>query len=78
MSTSESKPALTGAALTRQRITEAEEVRLLDQRLDEELDQSFPASDPLPWHHDIDPAERTTVLSESPEREKSHEPAPKV
>lgn len=28
--------------------------RLLDQRLDEELMQTFPASDPLPHRHDID------------------------
>ena len=33
----------------------------LDERLDEELDQTFPASDPLPWHHDTVPAVRTRV-----------------
>lgn len=31
------------------------EAQLEDQRLDAELDQSFPASDPLPWHHDVHP-----------------------
>jgi len=30
----------------------------VDERLDEELDQTFPASDPLPWHHDIAPTVR--------------------
>jgi hypothetical protein len=30
----------------------------VDERLDEELDQTFPASDPLPWCHDIVPAVR--------------------
>jgi hypothetical protein len=26
----------------------------LDQELDEELDDTFPASDPLPWSHQVD------------------------
>jgi hypothetical protein len=25
----------------------------LDQELDEELDDTFPASDPLPWSHEV-------------------------
>jgi hypothetical protein len=33
----------------------------MNERLDEELDQTFPASDPLPWHHDTVPAVRTRV-----------------
>ena len=33
----------------------------VDERLDEELDQTFPASDPLPWHHDTVPAVRTRL-----------------
>jgi hypothetical protein len=33
----------------------------LDERIDEELAQTFPASDPLPWHHDTVPAVRTRV-----------------
>jgi hypothetical protein len=28
--------------------------RKLDQLLDEELDETFPASDPLPWSHRVD------------------------
>ncbi|MGH8263289.1 MAG: hypothetical protein ACRETU_01090 [Steroidobacterales bacterium] len=39
----------------------------LDERIDAELDQTFPASDPLPWHHDTVPAVRTRV----PPRKKS-------
>jgi hypothetical protein len=35
------------------------EVELEDERLDAELEQSFPASDPLPWHHDIHPVSGT-------------------
>jgi hypothetical protein len=35
------------------------EGELEDERLDAELDQSFPASDPLPWHHDIHPVSST-------------------
>jgi hypothetical protein len=31
------------------------EAELEDERLDAELEQSFPASDPLPWHHDVRP-----------------------
>lgn len=25
---------------------------ITEDELDEELDETFPASDPLPWHHD--------------------------
>lgn len=28
--------------------------RMIDQRLDAELEQTFPASDPLPYRHDVD------------------------
>jgi hypothetical protein len=27
--------------------------RKLDQELDQELDDTFPASDPLPWSHEV-------------------------
>ena len=37
----------------------------LDERIDEELDQTFPASDPLPWHHDTVPVVRTRVQRRS-------------
>jgi len=32
--------------------TEAEELEHEDERLDEELDETFPASDPIPFRHD--------------------------
>ncbi len=35
------------------------EIELEDERLDAELEQSFPASDPLPWHHDVRPVSGT-------------------
>jgi hypothetical protein len=30
---------------------EVEPARTQDEQLDEELDETFPASDPVPWHH---------------------------
>jgi hypothetical protein len=30
----------------------AEEAKKEDERLDEELDETFPASDPIPYRHD--------------------------
>jgi hypothetical protein len=29
------------------------EARRLDQKLDRELEDTFPASDPLPWTHEV-------------------------
>jgi hypothetical protein len=32
--------------------SDAEEAKKEDERLDEELDETFPASDPIPYRHD--------------------------
>jgi hypothetical protein len=42
------------ADLTMRPLSGPEVRRLADQRLDEELDQTFPASDPIPSHLDLE------------------------
>ena len=42
-----------GAAATDGNQPSESPARKLDQELDRELDDTFPASDPLPWSHEV-------------------------
>jgi hypothetical protein len=77
MSNSNSTPT-SPSGQTRETQLQAEEFKLLDERLDEELEQSFPASDPLPWHHDLDPSVHEANPVDRQQRENAHERTPKI
>jgi hypothetical protein len=53
MNRRESIPNAQQQLLAAATLAENERKRQQDERLDDELDQTFPASDPIPWHLDV-------------------------